>query len=114
MDDITHVDTHHEDALVIIVKVDGCNIKRIQVDGERSTYIVFLDAFERIVQSRKYCNKVYLEMIWRIYLLVVLGEGWKSMKVDVFLIEINVFASHNSILDQITIKPKNITATTVH
>lgn len=38
-DDMAHVTTLHNDALVITTEFDGCDMKKILIDGGSSTYI---------------------------------------------------------------------------
>lgn len=51
--DISHVMTLHDDALVIIAKIDGFDTKRISVDGDSSKDNLLLDTFENMRNNKK-------------------------------------------------------------
>lgn len=56
-DHMVHINIHYDDGLVIIAKVGGFNTKRILLDKESSTNIMFLDAIKSIGQSKKEIKK---------------------------------------------------------
>lgn len=45
---------------------------------------------------------------------MVLGDGWKSLKVDVFFIVVDTSNPYNAITGRSTTNPNRITSPTVH
>lgn len=60
---LMHVASPHEDALVITTKIVGFDVKRILVDSESSTDVLFLEAFLSMRKSREDINKVDFPLI---------------------------------------------------
>lgn len=82
-DDLAHVTTSHDDALVITTEVDGCDMNRILIDGGMD--ILFLDAFIKMRRSKNDLKRVDFPFIGlfgkttypltAITLPVVVGKG---------------------------------------
>lgn len=53
----------HEDALVIIAKIDWYNVKQVLIDSGSSTDVLFLDALKKMENLEKYLKNVNFLLI---------------------------------------------------
>lgn len=53
-----HVTCLHDDALVIIIEINGYDVKRVLINSGSSTDVLFLDALNNIGKSEKDLKKV--------------------------------------------------------
>lgn len=119
-----HVTSHHDEDLVIIVEINNFDMKRILVDSGSSTYVLFLDALFSMRKIKKNFNKVDLPFIGFagrttyaigvINVPMVLGEDWKTRRIEVFFLVVNAPKFYNVILGYTTLKPNKIVASMCH
>lgn len=62
-DDLSHVTTQHNEAMVITTEVDRCDMKRILIDRSSLTDILFLDAFEKMGISKRDLKQLNFPLI---------------------------------------------------
>lgn len=119
-EDLNHVATPHEDALVITVKVDGV---RCQEDSS-SIDIFLLEAFLGMGKSSSDLKKLDFLLIGfagktiyplgAIRLPVVLGDMWKALTMKITFIVVDTLNYYNTIRRCTTLNPNKIVTYTCH
>lgn len=111
-EDLSHVASSHEDALVITEEVNAYDVKRIHIDLGSSTDVLFLEAYMGMEKSMTNLKKIGFPLIGiagrttyhlgAIRLSVVVGDGWKAQRMKNTFIVVDASNSYNAILGHTT------------
>ncbi|XP_021773305.1 uncharacterized protein LOC110737267 [Chenopodium quinoa] len=114
----------HDDPLVLILSISGCDIKRVRIDGGSSANILFARAFDAMMIGRKYLTPVSYPVIGfngstvrpdgSIVLQTRVGEGSAARDLMTEFLVIDVPSAYNAIVGRPLIHDIQAIVSTYH
>ncbi|XP_021742868.1 uncharacterized protein LOC110708948 [Chenopodium quinoa] len=114
----------HDDPLVLILLINGCDIKRALIDGGSSTNILFARVFDAMMIGRKYLTPVAYPVIGfngstvrpegSIIPQVRIGEGTRARDMMTEFLIVDVPSAYNAIVGRPLIHDAQAVVSTYH